>query len=329
MEFARCKAGQPINQTASKLSAVKWKGTNPKWQPKQQQSDKKDDEESEKKPCAHGCHSGCKVKKCQAKQADNYKEDEEAESSQLASSAFLATPAFTTITGCGAVIPLAQPKCLNQSLTKRLEPQLLAQHIMTERAIQDPCKRMAPQDFSGSSIGEPSVYKEHQQAWDTLTNINLPKSVHNLHPLEIAFTACTEGKKRQKNISWLNFTLSPPPTSIIEEVDNEDMISLGSDVQMMEGDIWDLVNEHLGPDMMDLISFGTFNKIRLTNWSVFPSQNCTHDTKVLSPAPFKIRQLEGCQVQQPTLNSELVRVIVSSYLCCMEVGTISYYKVRG
>jgi len=39
--------------------------------------------------------------------------------------------------------------------------------------------------------------------------------------------------------------------------------------------------------------------------------------------------LEGCQVQQPTLNSGLVRVTVSSYLHCMEVGTISYYKVGG
>ena len=39
--------------------------------------------------------------------------------------------------------------------------------------------------------------------------------------------------------------------------------------------------------------------------------------------------VEGCQVQQPTLSSGLVRVTVSSYLCCMEVGTISYYKVRG
>jgi len=113
MEFARCKAGKPIKQTASKLSAVKWKGANPKWQSKQQQSDKKDDEESEKKPCAHGCCNGCEVKKCQAKQANDYKEDEEAESSQLSSSTFMAAPPFITITGCRAVIPLAQPNHLN------------------------------------------------------------------------------------------------------------------------------------------------------------------------------------------------------------------------
>jgi len=35
MEHAQLKAGQPIKQTVSKLSTVKWKGTNPKWQPKQ------------------------------------------------------------------------------------------------------------------------------------------------------------------------------------------------------------------------------------------------------------------------------------------------------
>ena len=116
MEHARhnFKMGQPVKQTVSKLSAVKWKGTNPKWQPKQQQqpSDKKDKEESEKKPHACGCCSGHEVKKHQAKQADDYEEDE-AESSQLASSTFLAAPTFMTVTGHRAVIPLAQPKCLN------------------------------------------------------------------------------------------------------------------------------------------------------------------------------------------------------------------------
>ena len=77
------------------------------------------------------------------------------------------------------------------------------------------------------------MYEEYQQAQDILANVNLPKLVHNLHPLEVAFTAHAEGKKRQKNVSWSNFTLSPLPTSTIEEVDNEDMISLGSDIGMM------------------------------------------------------------------------------------------------
>jgi len=126
MEHSHVKANQPVKQTASKLSAVKRKGANPKWQPKQQSSEKKDDEEtSEKKPRAQGCCSGKEVKKHQAKQADDYKEDE-AESLQLASSTFMATPAFTTITGRRAVVPPAQPQCLNQPLAKRLEPQPFA-----------------------------------------------------------------------------------------------------------------------------------------------------------------------------------------------------------
>ena len=113
MEHSWVKAGQPVKQTANKLSAVKRKGTNTKWQPKQQASDKKDEEESsDKKPHAHSHWSGCKVKKHQAKQADNYEEDE-AESSQLASSTFMATPAFTTVTGRRAVIPPAQPQYLD------------------------------------------------------------------------------------------------------------------------------------------------------------------------------------------------------------------------
>jgi len=54
-------------------------------------------------PCAHGCRSSKEVKKCQAKQADNYEEDE-AKSLQLTSSAFMAAPpTFTTITGHEAV----------------------------------------------------------------------------------------------------------------------------------------------------------------------------------------------------------------------------------
>jgi len=100
-------------------------------------------------------------------------------------------------------------------------------------SVQDPHKHPAPQEFSGASIGGPSVYEEYQQAQDTLANVNLPKLAHNLCPLEVAFTAHTEGKKRQKNKSWSNFTPSPPSTSTIEEVDNEDMISLGSDIGMM------------------------------------------------------------------------------------------------
>jgi len=161
-----------------------------------------------------------------------------------------------------------------------------------ERAIQDPHKCAAPQEFSGASIGGPSVYEEYQQARDTLANVNLPKTAYNLCPLEVAFTAHAEGKKRQKNVSWSNFTPSPLPTSTIEEVDNEDMISLGSDIRMSMEDIWDLVNEHLSPDMMDLIIFGTFNKFRVKNRSVFSPQNCTHDTKVSLPAPSTKRQQE-------------------------------------
>jgi len=113
MEHSCLKANQPVKQTVNKLSAVKRKGANPKWQPKQQSSNKKDDEESsKKKPHARGHRSSKEVKKHQAKQADEYEEDE-AESSQLTSSTFMAAPAFTTITGRRAVIPLAQPQHLN------------------------------------------------------------------------------------------------------------------------------------------------------------------------------------------------------------------------
>jgi len=65
MEHSHLKANQPVEQTVSKLFAVKRKGANPKWQPKQQSSDKKDNKESsEKKPCTCGHRSSKEVKKC-------------------------------------------------------------------------------------------------------------------------------------------------------------------------------------------------------------------------------------------------------------------------
>jgi len=102
---------------------------------------------------------------------------------------------------------------------------------------------------------------------------------HNLHPLEVAFTTCMEGKKRQKTSSWSNFTPSLPPTSTIEEVNNKDTISLGSDIGMMMEDIWDLVDNHLGLDMMDLIVFGTFNKFGVQKRSVFHLRTATMTLK--------------------------------------------------
>jgi len=55
-------------------------------------------------------------------------------------------------------------------------------------------------------------------------------------------------------------------------------------------DISDSVNDHLSPDMMDLIIFRTFNEFGVKNKSVFSSQNCTHDAKVSLPAPSSRQQ---------------------------------------
>jgi len=111
-------------------------------------------------------------------------------------------------------VPPAQPQRPNRPLAERLEPQPFVQRITTERVTVDPRKRAAPQEFSGASIGGPSVYEEYQQARDTLANVNLPKSAHNLRPLEVAFTARAEGKKRQKKLAGLTShrrRRRPPP----------------------------------------------------------------------------------------------------------------------
>jgi len=65
---------------------------------------------------------------------------------------------------------------------------------------------------------------------------------------------------------------------------------------MMMEDIWDLVNKHLSLDMIDPIIFRTFNEFRVKNRSVFLPQNCTHDTKVLLPAPYTERQQEVVEI---------------------------------
>jgi len=57
-------------------------------------------------------------------------------------------------------------------------------------------------------------------------------------------------------------------------------------------DIWDLVDKHLSLDMMEPIIFGTFNKFRVKNRSVFSPQNCLHDAKVSLPAPSTERLQE-------------------------------------
>jgi len=114
------------------------------------------------------------------------------------------------------LLPLSRPSLVAELLSHRHNHSTLTNRSLKglslnplrsaslwERVTADPRKRAAPQEFSGASIGGPSVYEEYQQARDTLANVNLPKSAHNLRPLEVAFTARAEGKKRQKTVAGL------------------------------------------------------------------------------------------------------------------------------
>ena len=56
-------------------------------------------------------------------------------------------------------------------------------------------------------------------------------------------------------------------------------------------------------------------------WYLVPSRNLPL-THVIPSRP----SMEGCLVWQPTLNLRWTRKTGSNYLCCMKVGTISYYK---
>jgi hypothetical protein len=170
-QLAVGKPGAP--QQANKLSVVKHKGANPKWQPKQtQQLDKtSDDKKTDSTRC--GRRAGKQVKE----RKEKAQEKRQNQHSHLASMAIEATPsapAFTTITGSGTVIPPAQPAIINKPLEERL----------TYAQVADPRKRPAPQAFTGAQIGTPSVYEGYQEARDTLAALDLVQSAQHLRPLE-------------------------------------------------------------------------------------------------------------------------------------------------
>jgi len=151
MEHSRLKAGQPVKQTASSCpqSSRKVPTLNGGLNNSNNCLIKKMRRNLKRNLVLMVTAVAAKSKKHQANKLMTMKKDE-AESSQLTSSAFMAAPfTFMTVTGHGAVIPPVQPKHLTDCLLERLEPQPLAQHITTTVSVQDPHKCPAPQEFSG------------------------------------------------------------------------------------------------------------------------------------------------------------------------------------
>jgi hypothetical protein len=149
---------------ANKISAVKRKGPNPNWQPKQPQqgesSTNNGNNRDNKGNSSRGKRGGKDMKKEKKKQHGN-----------LAS---VAINPFTTITGSGSIIPLVP----------------LLQRLVDVPAMKDPRKQQPAQRFisTSSSDSSSSVFPEYQEARDALDALDLAKTAHNLKPLEIEFT---------------------------------------------------------------------------------------------------------------------------------------------
>jgi hypothetical protein len=166
------KPGAPLQ--ANKLSAVKRKGANPKWQPKnKQQSESKDSDDKKPDSARRGRRAGKQVKERKEK-AQEKRQQQHSHLASMAVEAGPSAPAFTTITGSGTVIPPALPAIVNKPLEERL----------TYTQVADPRKRPAPQAFTGVQIGTPSVFEGYQEARDTLAALDLAQSAQHLQPLE-------------------------------------------------------------------------------------------------------------------------------------------------
>jgi hypothetical protein len=165
-QLAVGKPGAP--QQANKLSMVKRKGANPKWQPKQnQQTEKSDDKKTD------SAHRGRRAGK-QVKERKEKAQEKRQQHSHLASMAVEATPsapAFTTVAGSGSIILPTQLAIINKPLEQRLT---------YAEVTADPRKRPAAQAFTGTTIGTPSVFEGYQEARDTLAALDLAQSAQHL-----------------------------------------------------------------------------------------------------------------------------------------------------
>jgi hypothetical protein len=222
------KPGAP--QQANKFSAVKCKGANPKWQPKQNQQLENKTSDNKKTDSAHrGRRAGKQVKERKEKAQEKRQQH-----SHLASMAVEVTPsapAFTTVTGSGSIIPPTQSAIVNKLLEQRL----------TYAQVTDPRKRPAPQAFTSAQIRTPSIYEGYQEARDTLAALDLAQSAQHLRPLEEQITI-RDGKRRK-----VDETASE--TNVVEIQDN---IAMGSDVipyPISDEDIWNSVDDRLAEEL--------------------------------------------------------------------------------
>jgi hypothetical protein len=222
------KPGAPLQ--VNKLSVVKCKGANPKWQPKNKQQSESKDSNDKKDSARRGRRAGKQVKE----RKEKAQEKRQNQHSHLASMAIEATPsapAFTTITGSGTVIPPAQLAIINKPLKQRLT---------YAEVTADLRKCPAAQAFTGASIGTPSIYEGYQEAQDTLAALNLAQSAQHLRLLEERITI-RDGKQRKtdKTVSETNI-----------EIQND--IAMGSDeipYPISNEEIWNSVDDRLAKEL--------------------------------------------------------------------------------
>jgi hypothetical protein len=105
--------GKPgVPQQLNKLSVVKCKGANPKWQPKKDQQSESKDSGNKKDSTCCGCQAGKQVKERKEKVQEKCQQNQHSHLASMTVKATPFTPAFTTIMGSGSIILPAVNKLL-------------------------------------------------------------------------------------------------------------------------------------------------------------------------------------------------------------------------
>jgi len=169
-EYAHCSNHLGSSSTkASKLSNVKHKGANPKWQPKKGNDYKEKQKESSAEP-REQVQKKCCGNQSGKQQREETSEGDDASSAQhshLASSFEAPPPLFHYHNGRGTI---------TENSTAFIKEVPI--HLPTK----DPQKGPTTSSLHRPT-GRPSFYAADNHAWDLLSRMNLPPTPQNIKPL--------------------------------------------------------------------------------------------------------------------------------------------------
>jgi len=195
---------------ASKLSNVKSKGANPKWQPwrgndkgKQKESSAEPHEQQQKKH-SHRNRSRKQQKEKQAKKM----QASSVQHSHLALSFAAPLRPFTTVNGRGTITETSTA---------------FIKEVPISLPTKDPQRVLPPQAYTGLQVG-PSFYEADNHAWDLLSRMDLPPTPQNLKPLIHHWEDLEDKQEGSSKRVWLT------PDRELSPVQEESEISFGMEL---------------------------------------------------------------------------------------------------